>query len=60
MAVTARYTEQVVALVTPDTRKWLEDEAEARHISRAEVVREKLDKARELEDITDEEPIPEG
>jgi len=58
VAVTARYTEQVVALVTPETRKWLEDEAEARQVSRAEVVREKLDKAREMEE-SHAEPVPE-
>ena len=60
VAVTARYTEQVVALVTPETREWLDKEADTRNMSLSEVVREKLDKAHEMEEEPNEEPIPEG
>lgn len=48
MAVTARFTEQVVAMVTPETRKYLDDEAEARNVSMADVVREMLDESRAM------------
>ena len=52
MAVTARFTAQVVAMVTPDTREWLDAQAEERNLSLSEVVREKFDAARSLEEGT--------
>jgi hypothetical protein len=45
MAVKPRYTEQVVLLVTPETRKELEVIAEAEEKSLAGVARELLDSA---------------
>ena len=43
MAITARYTEQVVALVSPETREALDRIAEENGISVGQVVREGLD-----------------
>ena len=49
MALTARYTEQVVALVTPEMKEALEKEADAREVSRSVVIRERLEKSYETE-----------
>jgi hypothetical protein len=48
MAVTAQFTEQVVAMVTADTRKYLDDQAEALGVSMAEVVRDMLNESRAM------------
>lgn len=45
MAVTARVTEQIVALVTPHQRVRIEAEADRSRLSKAEVIREALVKS---------------
>jgi len=49
VAVTAKYTEQVVFMVTKEVRKRLDDESEAKGVSMAEVARDYLDKGMEEE-----------
>lgn len=43
MAIKAKYTEQVVIMVTPEVREWLQKAAESREISVSRVVRELID-----------------
>jgi hypothetical protein len=50
VAVTAQYTEQVVAMVAPAMRKYLEDQAETRNVSMAVVIREMLDSSRAMQE----------
>ena len=47
MARQAQYTEGVSAMVTPTMRKYLDDQAKARKVSMADVLREMLDEALE-------------
>lgn len=60
MALTARYTAQVVALVTEEMFHALDKEAESREVSRSVVIRERLEKSYEMEEEPHAEPIPEG
>lgn len=45
MAVTAKYTEQVVFMVEPDVRAYLDEESKARGVALGVVARELFDEA---------------